>query len=71
MFEHHQQEIEKLMKENEDFLRIYNRHQELDKRVSAAETGTAPMEDLALNQLKKEKLWAKDKLARIMDSNRP
>jgi uncharacterized protein len=71
MFEHHQQEMEKLMKENEDFLRIYNRHQELDKRVSAAETGTAPMEDLALNQLKKEKLWAKDKLARIMDSNRP
>ena len=71
MFEHHQQEMEILMKENEDFLRIYNRHQELDKRVSAAETGTAPMEDLALNQLKKEKLWAKDKLARIMDSNRP
>ena len=71
MFEHHQQEMEKLMKENEDFLRIYNRHQELDKRVSAAETGTAPMEDLALNQLKKEKLWAKDQLARIMYSNRP
>jgi uncharacterized protein YdcH (DUF465 family) len=71
MFEHHQQEMETLMKENEDFLRIYNRHQELDKRVSAAETGTAPMEDLALNQLKKEKLWAKDQLARIMDSNRP
>jgi uncharacterized protein YdcH (DUF465 family) len=71
MFEHHQQEMEILMKENEDFLRIYNRHQELDKRVSAAETGTAPMEDLALNQLKKEKLWAKDQLARIMDSNRP
>ena len=71
MFEHHQQEMEKLMKENEDFLRIYNRHQELDKRVSAAETGTAPMEDLALNQLKKEKLWAKDQLARIMDAARP
>jgi uncharacterized protein YdcH (DUF465 family) len=71
MFEHHQQEMETLMKENEDFLRIYNRHQALDKRVSAAETGTAPMEDLALNQLKKEKLWAKDQLARIMDSNRP
>jgi uncharacterized protein YdcH (DUF465 family) len=71
MFEHHQQEMQQLMRENEDFLRIYNRHQELDKRVSAAETGTAPMEDLALNQLKKEKLWAKDQLARIMDSNRP
>jgi uncharacterized protein YdcH (DUF465 family) len=26
------------------------------------------MEDLALNQLKKEKLWVKDKLAMFMDS---
>jgi len=71
MFEHHQNEMEKLMKENENFLRIYNRHQELDKRVTAAEIGTAPMEDLALNQLKKEKLWAKDQLVRIMDSTQP
>jgi uncharacterized protein YdcH (DUF465 family) len=68
MFEHRQQVMEKLMKENEDFRRIFNRHQELDKRVEEAETGTAPMEDLALNQLKKEKLWAKDKLALLMDN---
>jgi hypothetical protein len=59
--------MEKLIKENEDFRRIYNRHQELDKRVTAAELGTAPMEDLALNQLKKEKLWIKDKLAVFMN----
>jgi uncharacterized protein YdcH (DUF465 family) len=70
MFEHHQEEMEKLMKENEDFLRIYNRHQELDKKVTAAEIGTAPMEDLALNKLKKEKLRAKDQLARIMTEAR-
>jgi uncharacterized protein YdcH (DUF465 family) len=70
MFEHHQQEMQKLMKENEDFLRIYNRHQELDKKVTAAEVGVAPMEDLALNKLKKEKLRAKDHLARIMNSSR-
>ncbi|NIP17860.1 MAG: DUF465 domain-containing protein [Xanthomonadales bacterium] len=68
MFEHRQEEMERLMKENEDFRRIFNRHQELDKRVTAAELGTAPMEDLALVQLKKEKLWAKDKLAQIMDT---
>ena len=68
MFEHRQDLMEKLMKENEDFRRIFNRHQELDKRVSEAELGTAPMEDLALNKLKKEKLWAKDKLAQLMDS---
>lgn len=71
MFEHHQAEMEQLMKDNEEFLRIYNRHQELDKRVTAAEIGTAPMEDLALNQLKKEKLWAKDKLTRIMHESFP
>jgi uncharacterized protein YdcH (DUF465 family) len=69
MFEHRQQVMEKLMKESEDFRRIFNRHQELDKRVNEAELGTAPMEDLALNQLKKEKLWAKDKLACLMDSS--
>jgi uncharacterized protein YdcH (DUF465 family) len=69
MFEHRQPVMNKLMKENEDFRRIFNRHQELDKRVTEAETGSAPMEDLALNQLKKEKLWAKDKLASLMDSS--
>lgn len=66
MFSDQKSKMEKLIEENEDFRRIYNRHQELDKRVTAAELGTAPMEDLALNQLKKEKLWIKDKLAVFM-----
>ena len=69
MFEHHQDEMKRLMQENEEFLRLYNRHQELDKQVTAAEAGTAPMEDLALNRLKKEKLRAKDQLHRIMDAS--
>jgi len=68
MFEHRKNKMDELIKENEDFRRIYDRHQELDKRVTAAELGTAPMEDLALNQLKKEKLWVKDKLAVLMDA---
>ncbi len=68
MFEHRQNQMEQLLKDNQEFLRIFNRHQELDKRVADAETGSAPMEDLALNQLKKEKLYAKDKLAQIMDA---
>jgi uncharacterized protein YdcH (DUF465 family) len=67
MFEHRQQQMEKMMKENPDFLRTFNRHQELDKRVAEAEVGTSPMEDLALVKLKKEKLMAKDKLARMLD----
>ena len=67
MFSDQKNKLDQLMNDNEDFRRIYDRHQELDKRVTAAELGTAPMEDLALNQLKKEKLWIKDKLAVYMN----
>lgn len=69
MFEHHKPEMEILLKENEDFRRLYNQHQQLDKRVAAAETGAAPMEDLALHKLKKEKLWTKDKMTRMMENH--
>jgi len=68
MFEHHQDLLEELIRDNEDFRRNYNRHQELDKRVTAAELGMEPMEDLALVRLKKEKLWIKDKLAVLMNA---
>ncbi len=67
MFEHRQHQMEKMMKENPDFLRIFNRHQDLERQVTDAEYGTAPMEDLALVKLKKEKLLAKDQLVRMMD----
>ncbi|TVS11687.1 MAG: DUF465 domain-containing protein [Wenzhouxiangella sp.] len=67
MFENRQQEMEAMLKDNEEFRRLYNHHQQLEKRVLAAENGTAPMEDLALNQLKREKLRAKDQLTRMME----
>lgn len=68
MFEHRKKKMEKLMQESDDFRRIYNRHQELDKRVTAAELGTQPLDDLSLMKLKKEKLWIKDQLANLMDT---
>ncbi len=68
MFEHRQDKMEKLLKNNDEFRAIYNRHQELDKRVTAAEEGVQPMDDLSLNQLKKKKLQAKDQLARLMSA---
>ena len=70
MFENHREQLEVLLKENEEFRRLYNHHQQLEKRVMAAENGTAPMEDLALNQLKREKLRTKDTLTRMMDQHR-
>ena len=69
MFEHRQNLLQQMLKENQEFLNVYNKHQRLNDRVTAAELGTAPMDDLALHRLKKEKLWAKDQLARMMDSS--
>lgn len=69
MFENHQDAMEHLLKSDENFRRLYNQHQQLDKRVAAAETGTAPMGDMALNAMKKEKLMTKDQLARLMNQH--
>lgn len=69
MFENQREQMEKLLKENEEFRRLYNHHQQLEKRVLAAENGTAPMEHLALNKLKREKLRTKDQLTRIMEAS--
>ncbi len=69
MFENHQDAMESLLKSDENFRRLYNKHQQLDKRVTAAETGAAPMEDLALNEIKKEKLMTKDQLAHMMHNH--
>ena len=68
MFERRQVQIDTLLGENIEFRRLYNKHQELHQQVHEAETGLHPLEDLALIQLKKEKLWAKDRLSRIMDA---
>ncbi len=67
MFESQKDQMEVMLKGNDEFRRLYNHHQQLEKRVVAAENGTAPMEDLALNQLKREKLRTKDQLSRMME----
>lgn len=69
MFENQKDQLEVMLKRDEEFRRLYNHHQQLEKRVSAAENGTAPMEDLSLNQLKREKLKTKDQLTRMMDQS--
>ena len=62
MFEGQQHEVENLMSADNEFRSLYLRHRELDKQVLDAELGVLPLDDLSLVKLKKEKLWAKDKL---------
>ncbi len=65
MFEGKQQEVEAKMESDSEFRQLYNRHQELDRQVLDAELGVLPMDDMKLHELKKEKLWAKDRLTQL------
>ncbi|MBX3712500.1 MAG: YdcH family protein [Lysobacter sp.] len=63
-----QSEVEALMKANAEFRQLYHRHKELDKQVLDAELGVLPVDDVRLNQMKREKLAAKDRLTRMYDA---
>jgi hypothetical protein len=61
---HEYRDIITHMKENEGanahFLRIFDKHNELDDTITKAEHGDIPMTDLEIETLKKEKLLLKD-----------
>lgn len=52
--------ISKLKVENAHFAKIFEKHNELDQKVTDAEEGREAMDDLELEKLKKEKLKLKD-----------
>jgi len=62
-----QAELEAMMKTSTEFRQLYYRHQELDKQVLDAELGVLPVGDVTLNQMKRVKLHAKDRLTRMYD----
>lgn len=45
---------------NAHFLKIFDRHNDLDTQITKGESGELPMTDLELEKLKKEKLLLKD-----------
>jgi uncharacterized protein YdcH (DUF465 family) len=63
-------EVEALLKSDGEFRRLFQRHQELDKQVLDAELGVLPLDDVTMARMKKEKLQAKDRLTRILESRR-
>lgn len=68
MFENQRAEdVEAMLASNEDFSRLYQRHQELDKAVLDAELGVSAVDDHRLVEMKKEKLFAKDQLTRLWE----
>ncbi len=61
---HEYRDIITHMKENEaanaHFLKIFDKHNELDDQIIKAEKGDIPMTDVEIEKLKKEKLLLKD-----------
>jgi len=70
MFENQQKDVEELIKSDSEFRSLYQRHKELDSKVRDAELGVLPMDDTTLHNMKKEKLWAKDKLTHLWERYR-
>ena len=67
MFESKRDDVEALMKADPEFRRLYLHHKELDSKVRDAELGVLPVDDTTLNGMKREKLYAKDRLTRMWD----
>ena len=70
MFEHDQEIVDSLLNEDDDFKRMYEKHGKLKQKVRDANLGAEPIDDFALENLKKEKLLLKDRMAAMIASYR-
>jgi len=70
MFEFDQEIVDFLLSENKDFKRLFEKHGELKERVKDANSGTAPIDYFTLENMKKEKLLLKDRMAHMIEDYR-
>jgi len=66
MLHEYKDEIHELKIENAHFAKIFEQHNEIDKKVEHAEMGDTPMTDRELENLKKEKLLLKDEAYKMI-----
>jgi uncharacterized protein len=70
MFEHDQEIVTQLLAENPDFRELHDKHQHLNEQVDKATRGVLPLDDVALEKMKKEKLLVRDKMALMIEKFR-
>jgi uncharacterized protein len=70
MFEHDQEIVKSLLNENNDFKRLYDKHGKLKQQLEEAYTKVKPLDDTTMGNLKKEKLYIKDKMATFVENYR-
>jgi len=66
MLHEYRDEIHELKQKDAHFARIFEKHNELDKKVEDAEAGRTILTDVELETLKKEKLLLKDEAYKII-----
>ena len=64
------QDIDSMMETDSSFRQLYFHHKKLDKKVTDAELGVLPIDDLTLTRMKREKLQAKDRLTKMLFESR-
>ena len=62
--------VDNLLKENDDFRRMYNKHDQLNRKVDNANHRAVSIDEFSLETLKKKKLLLKDRMAALIDSHR-
>lgn len=70
MFEFDHSLVQRLLDSNDDFRRLYEKHSELNSRVDQANAGVLVMDDMELENIKKQRLHLRDQMARIIHSQK-
>lgn len=70
MFEYDDEIVSSLLAEDKDFKRLFDKHDRLKKRVQSVHTGIEPLDDFSLENIKKEKLLIKDRMAVMIENYR-
>ncbi len=68
MSEHEANAVRSLLLSEINFKRLYDKHHYLDQQVKEAHEGNLAIDDMSLEKMKKEKLFLKDQIEKmIMD----
>lgn len=66
MLHEYKNEIHDLKQSNKHFANIFDKHNDLDKKIEHANLGDIPMTDTEIETLKKEKLLLKDEVYKMI-----
>ena len=70
MFEYDQAIVQALLNDDDEFQYLYKRHDQLKDKVRKADLGMRPVNGQTLAEMKKEKLYTKDRMAAMINDYR-